>query len=87
MGLSGVGLLLNVRAAFLPALLFALTVLGFGVYTMSQPGDITAPDAFIVSLVILVLPGALMLAVLLSPRSLRWFRRNEAPQRPDGAIE
>ena len=73
----GVGLLLSQRWAWPLALALAAGAIGLGVYTMTLPGDVAAPAAFFITLVIVVLPGVLIAAALLSPRSFRWFRRRD----------
>ena len=70
----GVGLCLDGRWAWPLALLVSGFAIGLGLYLMMQPGDITNPGAPIVSLVAFVIPGALLVATLATPRSVRWFR-------------
>jgi hypothetical protein len=71
----GAALCFDARWAWPPALLGAASAIGLGLYTFVQPGDITSPGANIVAVVVLILPGALLCAALLSPVSVRWFRR------------
>lgn len=71
---AGIGLLSGRRWAWPLAMYVGAAGVAFGIYTMTQPGDITLPGAALVTFIFVVIPGAVVLFVLLMPRSLRWFR-------------
>jgi hypothetical protein len=78
----GVGLVLNQRWAWPIALVLGLALVALGVYVLASPGDIAYPGAALVALVAMVVPGLAMLFIILTPRSLAWFRGRTTASRP-----
>ena len=79
---AGAGLCLDARWAWPIALLVAVSAIGLGSYLWVQPGDITTLGAPIVALVMLIIPGLLMVLTIVTPRSVRWFRRRSTESEP-----
>jgi hypothetical protein len=73
LGVVGLGLLYDGRWAWGGALTLGLAMVVGGVFEMTGPGDITNPGGAVVG-AYLVITGVLVLGLLLSPRSFRWFR-------------
>jgi len=86
---SGWGLLLRHRWAWALALVISVAMLGVGLLVLAGPGDIAFPGAAVVTFYVLVLPGAGLLAALVTPATIRWLRRrptsrsSATPTRPD----
>ena len=74
----GLGLLSSQRWAWALALLAGAGGVVVGVQGARTPGDITAPFAQIVGVVLFLLPGLVLLGTLLQPRTLRWLRQPRA---------
>jgi len=84
--LAGLGLIFDNPWAWALGLLVAGALVVVGVYVMAQPADLAYPAAGPISLLVLVAPGLLLLAAMLSPRSLRWVReRNVPPLEPEAS--
>jgi len=74
----GLGLLFSQRWAWAMALLLAVAGVLFGVIAVASPGDITELGLQIGGLILYLLPGAVVLAILLRPATLRWLLRRNA---------
>lgn len=71
---GGLGLFTQRRWAWPLAILIGILAVAVGVWALFQPADVALPGVQVVAFVVLVVPGALLLATLLSPRTLRWLR-------------
>jgi hypothetical protein len=72
----GLGLLFSQRWAWALALIAGTGGVVVGVMGATSPGDIAAPGAQIVGVILLLLPGLAVLGTLLQPRTLRWLRQS-----------
>jgi len=75
----GLGLLWSQRWAWLAGLLAAMAGIVVGFLATISPGDITAPGAQIIGVVILLVPSLALGGALLQPRTLRWLREPREP--------
>lgn len=85
--IGGIGLLRVTRWGWAVGLACALGASGFGGYAVLAAGlDITLIGAYVGVLLMLLFPGLLLFCVLVSPRTIRWFRLRgiaTTPNRPD----
>jgi hypothetical protein len=72
----GFGLFFSQRWAWVLAVIVAMGAVVLGVYYgVADGGDITSPGLDIAILILLVVPGLVLTALLLSGASLHWYRR------------
>lgn len=70
-------------------MVISVAMLGVGLMSLAGPGGIAFPGAAIVTVYVLVIPGACLLAALVTPATIRWLRRRPTtkpsvmPSRPN----